>query len=82
MGFSSLIRDLTQAPCIGMQSLNHWDAREVPTRIILFNLYNHSISKYICIYTFIYYYYPFAIDETQARSVTQPQSHEVINPHL
>ena len=30
LGFSSLIRDLTQVPYIRVQNLNHWTTREVP----------------------------------------------------
>ena len=30
----------------------------------------------------LYYYYPFANDETQDRAVTGPQRHEIVSPHL
>ena len=32
VGSSSLTRDWTQAPCLGAQSFNHWNTREVPGR--------------------------------------------------
>ena len=33
VGSSSLTRDRTQAPCIGVWSLRHWTTREVPDLI-------------------------------------------------
>ena len=30
----------------------------------------------------LYYYYPFANDETQDRAVTRPQRHEIVSLHL
>ena len=39
---SSPTRDRTRTPCTGRGSLNHWAAREVPTRHILFFLNENS----------------------------------------
>ena len=49
MGSSSLTRDQSQFPCIGMGRLSHWTTREVPLLIliILFSEYHLSIYEEI-----------------------------------
>ena len=37
-GLSSLIRDQTQSPCIGKQTLKPWNTREVPNRTLLYEI--------------------------------------------
>ena len=37
MGSSSLIRDQTQAPALGVQSPRHWIAREIPKPFLIYS---------------------------------------------
>lgn len=37
-GLSSLIRDQTQIPCLGKQTLKLWITREVPNRSLLYEI--------------------------------------------